>query len=66
MGDADPRTAVEDEIRANPTYESIVVATFPPGISRWLGLDLPARIRRMAPNSEVIHVVSPAKEGAPS
>lgn len=66
VGDADPCTAVGDELRSNPGYETIVVATFQPGLSRWLGLDLPARIRRMAPDSEVIHVVSRAKAPAPS
>jgi nucleotide-binding universal stress UspA family protein len=60
VGDADPHSAVADELRDAPNYASIVVSTFPPGISRWLGLDLPARVRRMT-ESQVIHVVSPAK-----
>ena len=60
VGDADPREAIADELRANPGYTSIVVATLPPGLSRWLRLDLPARVRRMAPGSDVIHVVCPA------
>ena len=60
VGDGDPRTAVEDELRSGEGYATIVIATFPLGVSRWLGLDLPARVGRMAPDSEVIHVVSRA------
>lgn len=60
VGDADPRLAVADELLTGDGYATIVVATLPPGISRWLGLDLPARVRRMAPQSHVVHVVAEA------
>jgi hypothetical protein len=58
IGDADPSAAIADELRADPTYSAIVISTLPVGVSRWLRADLPARVRRTAPEKEVIHVVS--------
>ncbi|HEY6378268.1 MAG TPA: hypothetical protein VI316_03710 [Candidatus Dormibacteraeota bacterium] len=64
VGDADPQAAIADELRSDPAYATIVVSTLPPGVSRWLRLDLPARVRRMAPQSQVIHVVGRARAEA--
>jgi hypothetical protein len=64
VGDADPYAAVGDELRADPNYGTIVISTFPLGVSRWLGLDLPARVRRLAPQNPVTHVVSAAQTAA--
>jgi hypothetical protein len=41
IGDESPLMAIEDEMRAHSDeYDAIVLSTFPPGLSRWLGLDL--------------------------
>jgi len=66
VGDGDPHSAVADELGSSQGYATIVLATLPAGISRWLGMDLPARVRRMAQGSEVIHVVSQAPVATPS
>jgi len=46
IGDPDPVAAVGDQLRMH-SYDEIIVATLPAGISRWLRLSLPQRIRRM-------------------
>lgn len=45
VGPADPESAVHDLLRREHVDE-ILVATLPPGISRWLNVDLPGRLRR--------------------
>ena len=42
VGDRDPVSAVRDAIRGREIDE-VVLSTLPPGISRWLGLDIPSR-----------------------
>jgi hypothetical protein len=47
VGPADPVRAVALELhRPGRDYGGIVISTLPPGISRWLGMDAPGRIRR--------------------
>ena len=46
IGDPDPAAAVGDQLRVGG-YDEIFVATLPAGVSRWLRLSLPHRIRRM-------------------
>ena len=57
VGDDRPLDAVRDALTADISFESIVLSTFPPGRSRWLGLDLPHRLERTF-DLPVIHVVS--------
>jgi hypothetical protein len=45
IGDRDPIQAVRDVLRARDVDE-IVLSTLPPGISRWLQLDIPSRMAR--------------------
>jgi hypothetical protein len=45
IGDRDPIQAVRDVLRARPADE-IILSTLPPGISRWLQLDIPSRLGR--------------------
>jgi hypothetical protein len=66
IGDADPHAAIADELRTGSTYVAIVISTFAPGVSRWLRLDLPARVRRLAPQCQVIHVVGAPRPAAGS
>jgi hypothetical protein len=56
VGDADPFQAILDEIRLDQ-YDKVVVSTFPPGISRWLGADLINRLNRSL-DVPVTHVVA--------
>jgi LmbE family N-acetylglucosaminyl deacetylase len=46
VGSHSPLEAVGDELRAEPGYAGIVLSTFPPGLSRWLRVDLPNQLRR--------------------
>ena len=44
IGDRDPVTAVRDALRYREVDE-VIVSTLPRGISRWLGEDVPSRMR---------------------
>jgi len=44
IGSRDPIEAVQDGLRGHPCDE-IILSTLPPGISRWLGQDVPTRLR---------------------
>ena len=44
VGDPDPVQAVKDAMRDQPVDE-IIVSTLPKGLSRWLGEDVPSRLR---------------------
>ena len=44
VGSRDPIEAVQDALRGHPADE-IILSTLPPGISRWLGQDVPTRLR---------------------
>ena len=44
VGDRDPVSAVRDALRGREVDE-VVLSTFPPGISRWLGQDVPSKLR---------------------
>ncbi len=59
VGAPDPLVAIVDEVREHPGYHAIVVCTLPPGISRWLSLDLPRRVQRKL-RLPVHHVVAEA------
>ncbi len=59
VGRADPLQAITDELRAHAGYDALVICTLPPGISRWLKLDLVHRAQRHF-GRRVIHVVAEA------
>ncbi len=41
VGDGSPLLAIGDELRAHPEeYDAVVLSTLPPGVSRWLRLDV--------------------------
>lgn len=44
IGDRDPVAAARDAIRRRPVDE-IILSTFPVGRSRWIGQDVPSRLR---------------------
>jgi len=57
VGNYNPVVAVEEELR-NRNYDGVIISTLPPGLSRWLRLDLPAQIARRFPRLRIIHVVA--------
>jgi hypothetical protein len=60
VGSHAPLEAVADELSMQPDYAGIVVSTFPPGLSRWLRVDLPNQLRRRfrLPVEHVVAVLS--------
>jgi hypothetical protein len=63
IGDADPVLAVDDEFLAGNRYDAIVISTFPPGLSRWIKMDVVSRLRRKRPHLRLIHI-TPAEPEA--
>jgi hypothetical protein len=63
VGAAEPLQAITDELRAQPGYDTLVICTLPPGVSRWLKLDLVHRAERKF-GLRVIHVVAETPEPA--
>jgi predicted RNase H-like HicB family nuclease len=59
VGAPEPLQAISDELRRSPGYATLVICTLPPGISRWLKLDLVNRAERKF-GLRVIHVVAQA------
>jgi len=59
VGAPDPMQAIADELLAQPDYETLVICTLPPGMSRWLRMDLVHRVERRF-GGRVIHVVADA------
>ena len=59
VGDPDPLRAIRD-VLARRQFDEILLATLPPGVSRWLRMDLPHRVRRSV-EVPVTHVVSEAR-----
>jgi GABA permease len=45
VADPNPMVAIEKAV-AEQQFDEIILSTLPPGISRWLALDLPHRVRR--------------------
>jgi len=56
VGDADPYQAIIDAL-ADEEFDHVVVSTFPPGASRWLGANLIDRLGRSI-DVPVTHVVA--------
>src|SRR5262245_7499104 len=59
VGVPDPLQAIADELLTHRDYATLVICTLPPGISRWLKLDLVHRAERKF-GLRVIHVVAQA------
>lgn len=57
VGVSDPVQAIADELRAYSGYDTLVISTLPPGMSRWLKLDLVHRAGRKF-RLPVMHVVA--------
>lgn len=63
VGDGNPVLAVDDALRAG-VYDEVIVSTFPVGISRWLRMSVPERLRRRV-FLPVTHVVSMPQHTGP-
>jgi hypothetical protein len=62
VGDPDPFAAVGDALHARH-FDSVIVSVLPKGISRWLALGLPARLRR-AVDLPVVQVTAHSQSAA--
>ena len=64
VGDRDPVAAVRDALRGR-VVDEIVLSTLPPGISRWLGQDVPSRLRSsVSVPVDVVYEVERSTAGA--
>jgi hypothetical protein len=61
VGDESPLQAIADALDEGGPYAAIVISTLPPGISRWLRLDVQSRARQRF-NVPIVSVVA---TGAP-
>jgi hypothetical protein len=65
VGDPDPAAAVGDALRSRK-FDEVVVCTLPHGVSRWLRLSLPHRLRRIT-TVPILHVTAhpqPVRRGS--
>ena len=60
VGEADPYVAVT-KVLAEEAVDEILVSTLPPSTSRWLGVDLPGRLRHKT--GRPVDVLTPAAAG---
>jgi hypothetical protein len=56
VGDPSPLLAIEDALRKDE-FDEVILSTLPPGMSRWLKLDLPHRVERSC-NLPVTHLIA--------
>ncbi len=63
VGSQDPVAAVHDAIRDHPV-EEIILSTLPAGISRWLGMDVPSRLKGSV--TVPVTVVTAPRESMPT
>ncbi|MCP4087545.1 MAG: hypothetical protein GY745_21240 [Actinomycetia bacterium] len=63
IGDADPFHAIM-AVMERSSFDHLVLATLPPGLSRIVHMDLPSRVKRAVP-IPVTHIVTEPPEGDP-
>jgi hypothetical protein len=56
VGSSDPLEDIGEELNMHPDYDTLVICTLPPGVSRWLHLDLVHQAERKF-GLPVIHVI---------
>lgn len=64
VGDPRPLQAIDDVLLRGERFDGIVLSTLPPGISRWLRLDLPHRVEAQL-GLPVTHLVGEPEPAAP-
>jgi hypothetical protein len=63
VGDERPLQAIQDVVRERE-FDEIILSTLPPGLSRWLGQDLPHRVERQF-DVPVRHVIGDPEPAEP-
>jgi hypothetical protein len=58
LGNPDPLTAARDALERDPGFEEIIISTLPISLSRWLEMELPARVARLT-DTPVTTVTAP-------
>jgi GABA permease len=48
IGDPDPLQAIAAVLERG-SFDEVILSTMPAGVSKWLGMDLPSRVRRTVP-----------------
>lgn len=56
VGDEDPLLAIEDALK-DGAFDEIILSTLPAGASKWIGMDLPSKMKRRAEPIPVVHVI---------
>jgi hypothetical protein len=64
IGDPDPVAAVRDALRSVEVDE-VILSTLPAGISRWLGQDVPSRLRGSVTQPVVVVTAEREESAAP-
>jgi hypothetical protein len=64
VGDPRPLQAIDDVLLRGERFDGIILSTLPPGISRWLKLDLPHRVEARF-GLPVTHLVGEPEPAAP-
>lgn len=54
--DGSPLPAIRSVLEREP-FDLIILSTLPPGVSRWLGMDLPHRVTRLT-DTPIEHVIA--------
>jgi nucleotide-binding universal stress UspA family protein len=65
VGDANPAYAAEVVKNRGVEIDEVIVSTLPRGASRWLLGNVPKKVERVFPDTEVTHVVA-AEQPAPA
>ncbi|MCI0583000.1 MAG: hypothetical protein L0227_08930 [Chloroflexi bacterium] len=63
VGHRDPVAATEDALRGREV-DGVILSTLPPGISRWLGQDVPSRLKGAV--AVPVSVVTATRESIPT
>lgn len=59
LGAFDPVQAIEEEVSYGE-FKGVIISTLRPGLSSWLHLDLPSKVKTRWPALDVIHAIAPA------
>jgi hypothetical protein len=65
VGCADPVAAAKDAIR-DQEIDEVLLSTLPSGVSRWLGQDVPARLRRAVAVPVTVVTAAGAQQASPT
>ena len=59
LGSFDPLQAIDDELLFGE-FSGVIISTLPHGLSAWLHIDLPAKVKHRWPGLDVIQVTTPS------